>query len=203
MNVIIRLKNLFTYGVKMLRHSAQHRVKENTVKQYARRNGCNVFVETGTYWGEMDKHVYKTFDYLASVEIQKDIYEKNLISFKDYDKLHLYNGDSTVQIPIMLKDIKEAYKNRDYKILFWLDGHYSAGDTGKGEKDTPILEELRGIKESNIGECIILVDDARCFVHEGEYIDYPTIAFLKEYVHDLFGNSDFRVEKDIIRITIS
>lgn len=181
---------------------SDHSYKEDTVKRYAKKYECNVFLETGTYKAEMDKAVYNNFEYLSSVEIQNFIYERNLEELKNYEKLHLYNGDSTVKIPIMLDDIKEHYKNKRKKICFWLDGHYSAGDTGKGEKDTPILEELRGIKEAQIGECVILIDDARCFIHKGEFIDYPTIPYLKKYVKNMFHKCSFAVRGDIIRILV-
>lgn len=197
-----RIVGLAKYPFSKMAYRSYHRKKEKTVKDYAKIYGCNVFVETGTYWGDMDKHVYKTFEYLASVEIQKFIYEKNLITFKNYSKLHLYCGDSTHQIPKMLSDIKAHFGTKKYKVVFWLDGHYSAGITGRGEKDTPILEELKGIKDANIGKCVILIDDARCFVHEGEYIEYPTLDYLKGYVSEIFNVDSFEVENDIIRIIV-
>lgn len=150
----------------------------------------------------MDRAVYGTFNYLASVEIQKFIYEENLEALKEYEKLHLYNGDSSVLIPIMLDEIKKNFKDKQYKVCFWLDGHYSGGDTGRGEKDTPIMEELNGIKNANVGDCVILIDDARCFTHEGDFIDYPTIPYLRKYVKKIFNNCSFTVRGDIIRIIV-
>ena len=62
--------------------------------------------------------------------------------------------------------------------LFWLDGHYSGGQTAKGEKECPIYEELKSILASSL-EHIVLIDDARLFI--GQH-DYPTIEELKDFV---------------------
>ncbi len=179
-----------------------HSYKEKTVRKYAEKYDCNAFLETGTYRAEMDRNVYDSFEYLATVEIQRFIYEENVEKLRGYSKLHLYNGDSSIQIPVMLDDIKKHFSGEKYKVCFWLDGHYSAGETGRGEKDTPIMEELKGIKDADIGHCVILIDDARCFIHEGEFIDYPTIPFLKQYVESLFSGCEFTVRNDIIRIIV-
>lgn len=199
---ISRVKRYTLFVLGRSKEPGTHRYKESVVEKYAKKYKCNVFLETGTYRAEMDLGVYDNFDYLASVEIQNFLYEENKKKLKNRDRLYLYNGDSTVQIPIMLKEIRNHYKGRNYKICFWLDGHYSKGDTGKGEKDTPIMEELQEIKNAGIGACVILIDDARCFTHEGEFIDYPTIPYLRRYVGTLFKNSTFQVRNDIIRITV-
>ena len=81
--------------------------------------------------------------------------------------------------------------------LFWLDGHYSGGETARGKKDTPILEELItifGAKE----EHIILIDDARLF---GSAKDYPSLKELAFFCRNKKPNIDFVVLDDCIRIT--
>ena len=50
--------------------------------------------------------------------------------------------------------------------MFWLDGHYSGKGTAKGKKETPILEELKTIFDTNDLRYVILIDDARHFGSE-------------------------------------
>lgn len=198
-----RGKNKLLFLLGRSEQAAPHKYKGHTVKKYARKYKCDIFLETGTYHGDMDLCVYDYFKYLASVEIQKFLYEENKDKFKGYQKLHLYNGDSMKLMPVMLEDIKKRCKGGKPRILFWLDGHYSKGETGRGEKDTPIMEELQAIKNCGIGNCVILIDDARCFTHAGEFIDYPTISYLKKYVEKLFPNCRFCVRNDIIRVVFT
>jgi hypothetical protein len=81
--------------------------------------------------------------------------------------------------------------------LFWLDAHYSAGITAKGEGNTPIEEELKHIFGHECAENnVILIDDARVFNGSN---DYPLIEAVKTRVR-LAGYGSFHVEDDIIRI---
>jgi hypothetical protein len=65
---------------------------------------------------------------------------------------------------------------------FWLDGHYSDGITFKGDKDTPIVDELNHISMNldRYNEVCVLIDDVRCFDPECPYVftGYPTPAVL-------------------------
>ena len=82
--------------------------------------------------------------------------------------------------------------------LFWLDGHYSAGDTARGEKDTPLYEELEQIlRAPDLGH-VIVIDDARCF---GSDPAYPTLPALTAYVRSRRPEVEIAVADDSIRIT--
>jgi len=81
--------------------------------------------------------------------------------------------------------------------LFWLDGHYSGGNTAKGEKETPIMEELRQICAHPVKNHLILIDDAREFTGQN---DYPTIESLRTFVGARLPGYGFDVKDDIIRI---
>ena len=47
--------------------------------------------------------------------------------------------------------------------LFWLDGHYSGGETAKGDADSPLREELEAIGRHPIKTHVIPIDDVRSF----------------------------------------
>lgn len=64
------------------------------------------------------------------------------------------------------------------------------------------MDELRAIKAADVGPCVILIDDARCFTHEGQFIDYPTLRGLKEEIKTLWPNALVKVKIDITRAVI-
>jgi hypothetical protein len=53
-------------------------------------------------------------------------------------------------------------KNND-NLLFWLDAHWSGGETYGKEDECPLIEELEIIFKYD-KNCIILIDDARLFL---------------------------------------
>jgi len=85
----------------------------------------------------------------------------------------------------------------DEPTTFWLDAHYSGGITAKGEKDTPVMEELYAILNQFKHRCVILIDDARCFNGKD---DYPTIEEVRGFIFGKQHDWVFEVRNDIIRI---
>jgi hypothetical protein len=47
--------------------------------------------------------------------------------------------------------------------LFWLDGHYSSGETAGAVEQNPILRELEAVAASDAGPHIVAIDDASDF----------------------------------------
>tara|TARA_A100001015_G_scaffold298886_1_gene382222 strand:- start:3023 stop:3643 length:621 start_codon:yes stop_codon:yes gene_type:complete len=164
--------------------------KQKVILDYKKKYDIKNFVETGTYEGEMIKACLDEFEHLFSIELDKTLYENAKIKFKENKKLSLYCGDSGVEL-------KKIISNLEGSTLFWLDAHYSAGITAKGDLDTPIVQELHEIFKINNDKNIILIDDARCFI--GEY-DYPTLFELKDIINEIAPNYKINVKDDIIRI---
>ena len=165
-----------------------HIVKQRVVKEYAGKFGIHVFVETGTCLGAMVDSTKKTFHRLYSIEIDEKLYERAKSRFLKNDHISIYYGDSAIELPNILESIHEP-------VLFWLDGHYSGGITGKGEKETPILKELECILHHPVKNHVILIDDARCFTGEN---DYPTMKELYS-VFARYPNWVIDVKDDVIR----
>jgi hypothetical protein len=65
-------------------------------------------------------------------------------------------GDSSKEFDAILAKI-------DAPATFWLDGHYSWGETAKGETNTPLVQELDAIMKHSIKNHTILIDDVRQF----------------------------------------
>ena len=167
-----------------------HILKQHTVREYARRFGLRTLVETGTYMGEMVAAMSADFDQIHSIELGADLFEKARQRFTGMKHVHLHHGDSATTLPEVLRQL-------DGPTLFWLDGHYSAGITAKGSKDTPIVEELEAIYRHDPQRHVILIDDARLF--DGS-ADYPAMDDLRQRVTKWSPNTVMEVADDIIRL---
>ena len=166
-------------------------VKERIIRSYRRQFDLRILVETGTYMGDMIAAMKNDFDHIYSIELSEQLHEKARQRFAGCERIHLLHGDSGVELGKLIGQLGGP-------TLFWLDGHYSGGITAKGDKETPIHEELLHVLGDTEADHVILVDDARCF---GNRTDYPTIEQLAELVASKRPNAVLTVEDDIIRIT--
>lgn len=169
-----------------------HIVKQLTIKEYQQKYKCNTLIETGTYLGDMVEAQKETFAKIISIELGIDLFEKAKKRFIKSKHIQIIQGDSGKVLSSVLKDLNED-------ALFWLDGHYSAGITAKGNKDCPIFEELDAILNGNKFNHVLLIDDARCFNGEG---DYPSIEKLTAYIKSKNEHYKAEVKHDIIRYVI-
>lgn len=167
-------------------------VKVNTIADYAARYGTRVFVETGTYQGEMIAAQEARFDRLLSVELDPNLHAAATRRFRRRPKVELYQGDSATRLPEMLATANEP-------ALFWLDAHYSRNliATAKGEVETPISAELGIILERPFAD-VVLIDDADEF--DGTN-DYPPLDALLIELRDHHPDRDVTCDDAIIRIT--
>lgn len=166
-----------------------HLVKQNIIKQYANIYHPDILIETGTFRGEMVDACSGLFKKIYSIELSHDLFQEASGRFSDQKHISILQGDSGKILPEILNKINEP-------CLFWLDGHYSGGVTAKGDKDTPILQEVLCILNHPIDRHIILVDDARCF---NEQNDYPAMHVLKDMVLSHRPDWFFEIEDDVIR----
>jgi hypothetical protein len=167
-----------------------HKRKENVINEYRKGFSVHTFVETGTYRGQMVSAVKGVFSHIYSIELGEELCRAAQEQFKKDRHVSIHCGDSAEVLPTILTELTEP-------TLFWLDAHYSYGDTAKAEIETPIEKELQSILNHAIPGHVILVDDARCF--DGSH-DYPTLGEVESLVHEAKNSYTFFVENDIIRI---
>jgi hypothetical protein len=88
----------------------------------------------------------------------------------------------------------------DGPTLFWLDGHYSGGDTAQGDLNCPVWGELEAIFAPEMKQpFVVLIDDARCFRHVGA-VDYPAVSDIEKWVAERRPDLGIEVAMDCIRI---
>ncbi|MBX3166741.1 MAG: hypothetical protein KF760_04990 [Candidatus Eremiobacteraeota bacterium] len=157
-----------------------HEVKQLQLLNTQRQYGYKVLVETGTFRGDMMIAMHPYFEKLYSIELSQELHQAALVRLRAYPKATLLQGDSGK----VLANLTEALAK---PAIFWLDGHYSAGDTALGDLETPIRAELEAVLSHSVPHAVI-IDDARLF--NGSR-DYPTLAQVESIVKDL--NSEYRM----------
>jgi hypothetical protein len=167
-------------------------LKQRTVAAYQKLTGISVFIETGTYRGDMIAAQNKKFRNLYSIELNHELYQHASRRFANLTHIKILNGDSSIILPEILCHITGP-------AIFWLDAHYSYGITSRGDKDCPIFEELNAILNHTIKNHVLLIDDARDFTGTG---DYPSIPALSEFILARNKNYRIEVEQDIIRCIV-
>lgn len=150
-----------------------HWGKQLVIREYIEKFSPPVFVETGTYKGDMVYAMQPHFEEIYSIELDEELFRKALKRFAGFRDVHIIHGQSGEVLPEMMK-------SRTRPCLFWLDAHYSGGSTAKAEVETPIMQELNCIFAHPVAEeHILLIDDARCFTGEN---DYPSLKTLEGFI---------------------
>ncbi|MEI6395030.1 MAG: hypothetical protein WCT12_28470 [Verrucomicrobiota bacterium] len=166
-------------------------IKRSIIKKILVEHGCRILVETGTFLGDTPWTLRKDLDEIYTIELSPELVALARNRFRNYPGINIVEGDSGER----LREIVPRLKS---KTLFWLDGHYSAGITAKGNVNCPILAELETILTGCLVPWVILIDDARCF--GGDDRDYPSILELNAYIGKYCPTASITVENDIIRV---
>jgi hypothetical protein len=116
-----------------------------------------VFVETGSYLGDgIQAALDAGFERVISIELSDKYFGLCQERFANDARVTLVKGDSALILAEVIADVSTP-------ITFWLDGHYSAGDTAHGAFRIPLLQELQTIAEHPIKTHTLLIDDMRCW----------------------------------------
>ena len=197
MNIFTRIKNKLRSLPPKKEEGPSYEFKRGEIDRIRLQYGTNIFVETGTFFGDTVNYFKSFFNKVYSIELSPDLAAKAKRRFESEKNIQIIEGDSGKILSALVKEIQEP-------VLFWLDGHYSSeffvGEefikTGRGEKDTPVFEELAAILSSSVNH-ITLIDDARLFTGAN---DYPTIDQIRQLVQKLKPGHSVKVENDIIYI---
>ena len=155
-------------------------------------SSSTIWIETGTLVGDTAKYLSKIAKFVYTIEPSEKYYNISLKNLTNCENVKIYNDTSENKLNDILEIIKP---NSD--VCFWLDGHWSGGDTFKGETDTPILSELDTIERylNNFSKLNILIDDFRIFDIGNNVETYPSKEVLIEYAAK--NNLKWRITRDI------
>lgn len=168
---------------------APHFVKQSCILR--NRIPESIFVETGTFMGDTTALLGKVSKRVISIEPEISLFEKAVVRFKKNKHIEILNGTSEEIFPILIPTLIG-------NVSFWLDGHYSSGNTFKGEQETPIVDELKEIAKSlkNFKQVVVMVDDVRCFDPSIEqFKTYPTRSYLVNWADS--NGFEWTIEHDI------
>ena len=166
-----------------------HSAKQKVVKEFQKRFKLTTFVETGTYLGDMVNVAKGRFSRVYSIELSSELAANAQRRFATDKNVTILAGDSSELLPSILAEINTP-------CLFWLDGHFSGGNTARGNSDYPILGELTHIAGHSISGHVILIDDARLFTGEESVPSRAQIYTALTIINRLYV---IKTEDDIIR----
>jgi hypothetical protein len=164
--------------------------KWTLLRAAGRRFGLRTLVETGTWHGGTVEALLSDFDRIVSIELDESLHRAARERFAGAPHVTLLRGDSATRLPEVLAGLREP-------ALFWLDAHWSAGDTARGAVDTPVSTELEGVLAHPVRGHVVLIDDARLFVGAD---DYPTVEAVRAQVAARRPDLSVEVRDDVIRI---
>jgi hypothetical protein len=164
-------------------------VKQRTLIRYQTRYRLRTFVETGTYTGETVQAMSEYVDRVISIEVAPALHARAVKRFAGQSHIRLLLGDSATLLPEVLASL-------DGPALFWLDGHYMGGESGRGTLDTPVMAEMRALVVDPMRGHVVLIDDARLF---NGTCGYPGLDEFMKWVEQRRPGTDVSVDGDIIR----
>jgi hypothetical protein len=133
---------------------------ENVVEDI---NVYSTFLETGTSGGGTLRTIYPYFEKIWTVELSEYLYQMAQPIANSIPHCTHVLGDSLIETPKFLESV-----SKDEKIFFWLDAHYSSGDTARNHLDVPLVEECVIIDNHYKAETgIVVIDDVRLFGTKG------------------------------------
>lgn len=166
-------------------------VKEAILRKYAIAGAT--WVETGTFRGTTTRFLAGLAPRVYTVEPAPKLCERARHRFAG-SHVEVLGGVSEEIFPELLPTLSGD-------VCFWLDGHYSAGQTFRGATDCPVEQELAAIDANlaRFGRVSILIDDVRCFLSEAaDFADYPAIDTLVDWGRA--RGFAWRIEQDIFII---
>jgi len=113
-------------------------------------------VEGGTYQGGSALSLSKIFCTVYTIEKSDIMFELAKKNIGGIENIRQLRGDTREHLPTIVAE--------NNNVLFWLDAHWSGGDTYGKKDECPLLDELSIIFNSSMNNFAILVDDARLFL---------------------------------------
>ena len=119
-----------------------------------------VAIETGTYEGHTARKLSRFANHVITIEADYSYHLKSNRTLQSLQNVTTLYGDSRNLIAQVLPQIQT-------KCVFWLDAHYSGGNTAGSLSNCPLISELLQILPLRQSvNSIILIDDVRGLIGE-------------------------------------
>lgn len=119
------------------------------------RCGATVFIEGGTYHGDTACWAAEHFATIHTIEADPNLHLRFTRDAPFPHNITAHLGSTTDVLPHIVSGL-------DGPAIFWLDSHWSAGDTYGAANECPLIEEIGIIYRSPIDH-VIFIDDASFF----------------------------------------
>jgi hypothetical protein len=164
----------------------------SNVKLFERYNYNPVFIETGSYVGEGIRNaIFAGYKEIHSVELYDKHYAYCKDLFKYNENVNVYLGDSVEFLDAILPNISSP-------ITFWLDAHYSGGDTFSNGTICPLMRELDVIADHHINTHTIIIDDLREWNKDNPLIGFG-VDEIKAKILSINGNYRFNLADGYVK----
>jgi hypothetical protein len=117
--------------------------------------GLRCFFETGTYLGDTTARAARHFARVVTVERAEAFHRRARERFAGSRTIECRLGESREWIARLLPELPPS--------LFWLDAHWSGGETAGEGEECPVLREIALLAPA-ADRHVILIDDARLFL---------------------------------------
>lgn len=155
--------------------------------------GLRRAVETGTFRGDGARTLATLFGEVVTIELSEQLSAEASVALADEPTVRVLHGNSAD----LLDDLVDSGK----PTFFWLDGHWSGGETVGSEAQCPVLAELAAISVGHPDDCV-LIDDARFFAASPpapfDPSQWPTLTNLLDTVRDGWPAHHVTLVKDVV-----
>lgn len=167
-------------------------VKQN----YLKKQQSPVWIETGTFQGKTTEVLASVSSHVTTIEAQEIYYLNNIDKFSKISNVTALYGESTQ----LLGGAIQHYVDSGFSSMsFFLDAHFSGGETFGIAQDSPILRELEIIETflPKLSDVSVFIDDFRLFNNQiNSNENYPSRDYLMKFAtrnalswdvsHDMF-----------------
>jgi len=114
-------------------------------------------VETGTYRGDSALALADAVGSCTTIELGTTLAAAAAARFASDPRITVMQGSSRGVLPDVVRRLTGP-------TFFWLDGHWSGGETAGADDPCPLGGELEAIASSpRASDCLVAIDDARLF----------------------------------------
>jgi hypothetical protein len=130
------------------------------------------FIESGTYFGDTVANIQDKFQKVYTIDVSQSLYDKAKQRFQGNANVTCYHGDSATVMKNLLPLIQEP-------CIFWLDAHWSMGNTEFKDVHVPLYKELDVIVAEMKFPSLVIIDDVRLFGIQDHEVDWTPITIEK------------------------